>query len=51
MYEQYSHHLVGDYSWEEDSGHDSVDDVGSERERITSLEVALSWIRDEVVRV
>lgn len=37
---------------DEDSGHDSVDDISSpaeERERIASLETAVAWIRDEVV--
>ncbi len=39
-------------SMDEDSGHDSVDDISTpadERERIASLETAVSWIRDEVV--
>lgn len=37
---------------DEDSGHDSVDDISSpadERERIASLETAVAWIRQEVV--
>lgn len=37
---------------DDDSGHDSVDDVGTpadERERIASLETAVAWIRQEVV--
>lgn len=37
---------------DEDSGHDSVDDIGTpadERERIASLETAVAWIRQEVV--
>ena len=39
-------------SLDNDSGHDSVDDVGTaadERERIASLETAVAWIRGEVV--
>lgn len=38
---------------EDDSGHDSVDDISSpadERERIAGLETAVAWIRQEVVR-
>ena len=34
-----------------DSGHDSVDEISSERERIACLETAVNWIRDEVVSV
>ncbi len=37
---------------EDDSGHDSVDDISNpadERERIASLETAVAWIREEVV--
>lgn len=37
---------------DEDSGHDSVDDINSaadERERIATLETAVAWIRQEVV--
>ena len=37
-------------SLDEDSGHDSVDDPSSERDRIASLETAVSWIKNEVVR-
>lgn len=36
-------------SLDEDSGHDSVDEISSERERIACLETAVNWIRDEVV--
>jgi len=32
-----------------DSGHDSVDEISSERERIACLETAVNWIREEVV--
>ena len=41
-----------DLDLDEDSGHDSVDDINSpadERERIASLETAVAWIRQEVV--
>lgn len=40
-------------SLDDDSGHDSVDDINNlaadERERIASLETAVAWIREEVV--
>lgn len=44
--------LYDSTSQDDDSGHDSVDDVSTpadERDRIASLEVAVAWIREEVV--
>lgn len=51
MSETSSEKLVDDsISLDEDSGHDSVDEINSDRERIASLATAVSWIKEEVVR-